>query len=202
MAQRVVLNLAPQHTFKGIADIPEAQLLLLVPRNIWERARAYVPHFEAVNLAGRFGADPGDFEWEVLDQPQGFKWWRRTAIGDAAYCAAIIAPNTETDPIEVFGVVDIASNSPWWYDAIEHESELQGLSETMVRQGKTDLDTARLQISIEAEYRPRQLVISEGDENGVAWRLGAAAEVKQLKDALIGLFSRARAATLPSEIEE
>lgn len=171
-----------------------------MPRAIWERARTYVPHFEEVRLAGRFGAQPGDYEWEMIDQPQGFKWWRRTTMGDAAYYAAVVAPAPAADPLEVFGLIDIASDTPWWFDAVAEEGRLQGLSETLARQEQLDIDTARLRVSIRDEYGPRQLITAESDENGVAWRTGNAAEVKLLKDALIGLLDRARRATLPNEV--
>ncbi|MBI5291953.1 MAG: hypothetical protein HY872_08770 [Chloroflexi bacterium] len=201
MKPRSVINLAPQHKFQGLADLPEAQLLMLAPRGIWLRTRTYVPQFEAVHLAGRFGADPGDYEWEPIDQPQGFKWWRRTALGDAAYCAAIIAPAAQSDPIEVFGLIDIASDSPWWLDAVENDGLIQGRSAALVRQRAMPLEEARVLASIEEEYRPRQLLTAEADENGIAWRVGDMAEVTRLKDALIGLFSRARAVVLPEEVD-
>ncbi len=200
MPQRAILNLAPNHTFAGWAELPEAQILLLVPRAIWSRTRIYVRHFEAVKLAGRFGADPGDYEWELIDQPHGIKWWRRTTMGDAAYCAAIVAPQPDTDPIEVFGLIDIASDSPWWFDAVEDIEQMQVRAELTTRQRQISIDEARLIVSVEEEYRPREMVSAETDEKGVAWRTGNMKEALGLKDALIGLFSRARVATLPDEV--
>ena len=109
LPQRAVINLAPQHKFKSLSKWPEAQLMLLMPRVLWNRARLYVPHFEAVNLAGRFGADPGDYEWEVISEPQGFKWWRRTISGDAAYCAAIVGPQPSVLRAVVMAVIVLAA---------------------------------------------------------------------------------------------
>lgn len=201
MAQsgRAVINLAPQHKFKGIKDWPEAQLMLLMPRVLWNRTRVYVPYFEAVHLAGRFGADPGDFEWEVLPEPQGFKWWRRTVSGDAAYSAFVVAPDVSTDPVEVFGMVDIASDTPWWFDAIDDMVRIDMRGDTYARQnGLTELQ-GRVLISLRDEYTPRRLVTTPKDEHGVAWRVGAPEEVEKLKEAFVSLVNRARTATLPDE---
>jgi hypothetical protein len=197
---RAVINLAPQHKFKGLKDWPEAQLLLQMPRVLWNRTRTYVPFFEAVGLAGRFGADQGDYEWEVIAEPQGFKWWRRTLTGDAAYCAFIVAPDTSTDPIEIFGLIDIASNTPWWFDAVEDAVRIETRGEVYSRQTGMNEQAGRIFISIRDEYRPRRLINAESDENGVAWRVGSAEEVERLKDAFVGLVNRARTASLPEEV--
>lgn len=197
--QRAVINLAPQHKFKGLAKWPEAQLLLLMPRVLWNRTRTYVPHFEAIHLAGRFGADPGDFEWEVLTEPQGFKWWRRTVGGDPAYCAFIVAPDVTTDPVEVFGMVDIASDTPWWFDAINDMTRIEMRGDTYARQNHIGEHEAKVYISLRDEYGPRKLVTTAKDENNIAWRVGAAEEVEKLKESFVNLVNRARTATLPEE---
>lgn len=196
---RAVVNLAPQHKFKGLKEWPEAQLLLLMPRVLWNRTRLYVPHFEAVHLAGRFGADQGDFEWEVIPEPQGFKWWRRTVAGDPAYSAFIVAPDVTIDPVEVFGMVDIASDTPWWFDAIDDMVRIDMRGETYARQNAVSELQGRVFISLRDEYGPRKLVTTAKDENGVAWRVGAPEEVEKLKEAFVGLVNRARTATLPDE---
>lgn len=201
MAQftRAVINLAPQHKFKGLKDWPEAQLLLLMPRVLWNRTRGYVPHFEAVHLAGRFGADPGDFEWEVIAEPQGFKWWRRTVGGDPAYCAFIVAPDISLDPVEVFGIVDIASNGPWWFDAIDDMVRIEMRGETYARQNHLSEHQGKVYISLRDDYGPRRLVTAPKDENGVGWRVGAPEEVEKFKESFVNLVNRARTATLPDE---
>ena len=197
--QRAVINLAPQHKFKGLSKWPEAQLLLLMPRVLWNRTRLYVPYFEAMHLAGRFGADPGDYEWEVLSDPQGFKWWRRTVGGDPAYCAAILAPDVSTDPIEVFGMIDIASDTPWWFDAIDDMVRIEMRGDTLAHQRHISELQAQVIVSIRDEYGPRRLITAERDENGIAWRVGSPEEVEKLKDAFVGLVNRARTAILPEE---
>jgi hypothetical protein len=196
---RPVINLAPQHKFKGLKDWPEAQLMLLVPRALWTRTRLYVPHFEAVHLAGRFGADPGDFEWEVLAEPQGFKWWRRTVGGDPAYCAFIVAPDPYSDLVEVFGMVDIASDTPWWFDGIDDMVRIEMRGETLARQNNLSDHQGKVLVSLRDEYNPRRLVTAQKDENGVAWRVGTAEEVEKLKEAFVALVNRSRTATLPNE---
>ncbi len=196
---RAVINLAPQHKFKGLKDWPEAQLLLLMPRVLWNRTRIYVPHFEAVHLAGRFGADPGDFEWEVLTEPQGFKWWRRTVGGEPAYSSFIVAPDVSTDPVEVFGMVDIASDTPWWFDAIDDMVRIEMRGDVHARQYNLTDHQGKVFVSLRDEYGPRKLVTTPKDENGVAWRVGAPEEVEKLKESFVNLVNRARTATLPDE---
>jgi hypothetical protein len=197
---RAIINLAPpNYKFQNVAQLPEAQLLMVMPRALWQRTVAYVPHFEAVHLAGRFGADPGDYEWEVLDQPHGLKWWRRTKMGDAAYCAAILVPDPTPDSVELFGIIDIASDTPWWFDAIENEGIVQGRGEIIMRTQKVTLDEGRVIASIEEEYKKRKLITALRDENGVSWRCGELEEVQALKETFIGLVTRAREATLPDE---
>jgi hypothetical protein len=155
-----------------------------------------------VHLAGRFGADPGDYEWEVIAEPQGLKWWRRTISGDAAYCAFIVAPDTNSDPVEIFGLVDIASNTPWWFDAIDDVVRIETRGETYARQTGMDEAQGKVFISIRDEYRPRHILTADRDENGVAWRVGSAEEVEKLKDAFVGLVNRARTASLPTEVQQ
>ncbi len=198
--KRTVINLSPKHKFKWLAKFPEAQLLLAVPKAVWTRTRAYVPHYEAVNLAGRFGADPGDYEWEVFDNPQGLKWWRRTVGGDPAYYAAVLAPNTDLDTIELFGLIDIASDSPWWFDSIFDMAKINKRAVTISRQKNLAIEKIEVLVSIEDEYKPRNLLTTAKDENGIAWRVGDIDEVTLLQNALLGLFDRARSATLPGEV--
>jgi len=197
---RALINLAPpNHIYKTASQMPESQLQMIVPRALWQRTRAYIPHFEAVHLAGRFGADVGDYEWELLDQPHGLKWWRRTTMGDAAYCAAILVPDPNLDPVEAFGIIDIASDTPWWFDAIVNEGLIQGRGEAFARQNKISIDEGRVLASIQEEYQPRELLTATPDQDGIAWRCGDLAEVTLLKEAIVGLINRANKATLPAE---
>ncbi len=188
-----VLNLAPQHSFSAVPAWPEAQLLLLVPRAIWARARAYVPKFEAASLAGRFGANPGEYEWELIDEPQGFKWMRRTLTGDAAFFAFAVTADPAADPLEVYGMIDVGSDSPWWYDAVEFMSPLLQQSEAVARERGSEVEVERLAMSL-AEFRRRGLLTSEPAEGEPGWRVGDQAEVRHFKDALVGLLERARKA--------
>ncbi|MBM4423018.1 MAG: hypothetical protein FJ030_06445 [Chloroflexi bacterium] len=197
--QRAVINLAPQHKFKHLGKWPESQLLMQVPRVLWNHTRQYVPHFEAVHLAGRFGAEQGDYEWEVIAEPQGLKWWRRTVGGDAAYCAFTVAPDVSTDPVEVFGLIDIASDTPWWFDACDDMVQIETRGNTLAHQHRLNEHEGQVIISIRDEYGPRRLITAERDENGAAWRVGSAEEVDKLKNAFVGLVNRARTAVLPEE---
>ena len=199
--KRAEINLNPNHKFRGLAKFPDAQLMMLVPKAVWQRTRAYIPHYEAVHLAGRFGAEPGDYEWEVFDKPQGLKWWRRTVTGDAAYCAAIIVPFTDMDPVEALGIIDIASDSPWWFDGIFDMTKIRLRAEALTKRRNISMNQAEVQISIEEEYRAMHLITTERDSNGVAWRVGDIDEVTRLKDTIMGLFDRARGAVLPGEVQ-
>jgi hypothetical protein len=188
-----VLNLAPQHQFSALGDWPEAQLLMLVPQPIWAQAAAYVPQAEAVSLAGQYGANPGDFEWEVLEQPPGFKWLRRTIQGIAYYYGFAVTPNPSASPVEVYGMIDIGSDTEWWFDGADDISAILHQSESIVRLQGGDLEAIRFQMSLN-EYRRRELLTAEPAGGEPAWRLGAELEVRRFKDALIGLLERARKA--------
>jgi hypothetical protein len=190
-----VLNLAPQHTFAARADWPEAQLLMLVPQAIWARAQAYVPRVEDVRLAGRFGADAGQYEWEVIEKPQGFKWLPRTLQGDAAFLGFAVTSDPSADPLEVYGLIDIGSNSPWWYDAVDDMSPLLHQSDSVARSEGRDPLAVRLQMSLD-EFRQRNLLTAEPQEGEPGWRIGIESEVRRLKDALVALLERARTADL------
>lgn len=185
-----VLNLAPQHSFSALSEWPEAQLLLLVPPPIWARARAHVPQYEDVSLAGRFGANPGEYEWELLEQPPGFKWLRRTAEGDAAYFGLAVTSDPAADPVEVYGLIDIGSDTNWWFDGSDDISAIMTQSESIVRLRGGDLEAIRIQMSLN-EYRRRRLLTAEPAGEEPAWRLGAEHEVRRFRDALVGLLDRA-----------
>jgi hypothetical protein len=136
----------------------------------------------------------------VFDNPQGLKWWRRTVGGDPAYCAAVIAPSTDLDTVELFGLLDIASDSPWWFDSIFDMAKIHKRAETISRQKNVAIEKAEIWVSIEDEYKPRNLLTTAKDENGIAWRVGDVDEVTLLQNALVGLFDRARTAILPGEV--
>ncbi len=188
-----VLNLAPQHTFSALADWPEAQLLLLVPQAIWEQALKYVPRVEDVGLAGRFGADPGSYEWEVLPQPPGLKWLPRTLQGDAHFFGFAVTADPTADPIEVYGLIDIGSNTAWWYDAVFDMSPILSQSDSVARSTGREQAAIQLEMSL-TEYRSTGLLTAEPTRAEPAWRVGNRAEVKRFKDALVALLERARAA--------
>jgi len=198
-AKPFLVNEHATYRFAELAKLPDTQLVMLVPKKVFVRLPEFIAAYEAVSLAGRFGADPGDYEWEVLSDPQGFKWWRRTVGGDPAYCAAILAPDVSTDPIEVFGMIDIASDTPWWFDAIDDMVRIEMRGDTLAHQRHISELQAQVIVSIRDEYGPRRLITAERDENGIAWRVGSPEEVEKLKDAFVGLVNRARTAILPEE---
>jgi hypothetical protein len=186
-----VLNLAPQHNFAALADWPEAQLLLLVPQAIWAQAQKYVPRVEDARLAGRFGANPGEFEWEVLERPPGLKWLPRTLQGDAAFFGFAVTSDPAADPVEVYGLIDIGSDCAWWYDAVFDMSPLLSQSESVARATGREQAMIQLEMSL-AEYRAAGLLTAEPTRTEPAWRVGSRAEVKRFKDALVALLERAR----------
>ncbi|MBI4630924.1 MAG: pyridoxal 5'-phosphate synthase glutaminase subunit PdxT [Chloroflexi bacterium] len=101
-------------------------------------------------------------------------------MGDAAYCAAILVPDPNLDPVEAFGIIDIASDTPWWFDAVINEGLIQGRGEAFARERKISIDAGRVLASIEEEYQPRELLTATPDQDGVAWRCGDLAEVTLL----------------------
>jgi hypothetical protein len=99
----------------------------VIPRRSWVRLAEYIPAYEAVNLAGRFGADPGDYEWEWLSDPEGIRWWRRDATGRESLFGMAVAVH-RNDLVELYGLVEVDETSSFWADVIPEEGQRDAAS--------------------------------------------------------------------------
>ena len=185
-----LVNDQPAHTFASLKLIPETQLVMLVPREAWRRLAQYVPGVEAVQLAGRFGASPGDYEWEWISNPESIRWWRRAPNGfEHLWGMAVGVP--VKDGVELYGLVEIDEKSPFWTEVIPEEAglELPVQAKLMARDGK------RPEESILAElyrnYFQVHGLLTQLQPGRPACRRGTIREVELFRDAFKGLLKRA-----------
>ncbi len=195
----LLVNDQPRHRFSRLHDIPETQLTMLTSRRVWSRMREYVQAFEAVALAGRFGADPGDFEWEWVAEPQGLRWWRR-AIDGTEYLFGVAAAVPVGDDVELYGMVSVDESSVYWADVVSSAilSELNDRARLIAHDQHLHDDRPALAQLRRDHYRHRSLLTY--DEPGEpAIRRGTVREVERLQSALQGLLNRCATSVLPSE---
>jgi len=195
-----LVNENPTYKFAELSKMPETQLVMLVRKPYWLRLKEYIPAYEAVTLAGRFGADPGDYEWEWIDSPQAVRWWRRAATGFEALSGAAIAI-TRGELVELYGLVEIDEASPVWAEVIPEEA-----GNAMPWQAKT---AARAQnrreeevlAQLYREYFRNRGMLTVDEPGQPAMRKGTIREVERFRDALKGVIERAAKASLPSELK-
>jgi hypothetical protein len=208
-----LVNDHPGHRYSRLNEIPETQLLMLVPVATWARLPEYINSFEAFTLAGRFGADPGDFEWEWVDDPPGLRWWRRTGEGiETMFGMAVgihVQPRTtglfgggapQPAQVELYAMVSVSEDSPFWSEAVAEAvvDELQFTARSLANERHLDFDQT-LNMLCREHYQMRGMITDPGPP---AVRKGTVREVERFQAALRGMFARAAAATLPSETGE
>jgi len=125
------------HKFAAMGDMPETQLVMLVPRKDWLRLPEYIANYEAVGLAGRFGAEVGDYEWEWVADPEAIRWWRRASTGEVSLFGMALSV-TRGDQVELYGLVEVDENSPHWAEVIPEEA-----ANAMPNQARTTARTQR-----------------------------------------------------------
>jgi len=194
-----LVNEYPRHRFSRLREIPETQLTLLVPTQTWGRLREYIASFEAVSLAGRFGADPGDFEWEWVDEPQGLRWWRR-AVDGSEQLFGMAAAVPVAHGVELYGMVSVSEDSVFWADVVSSAilTELNDRARLLARDRHLADDAPTLAQLRRDHYRMRGLLTHDlpGEP---AVRCGTIREVERFQNALRGLCERCAASVLPSE---
>ena len=195
-----LVNDRPQHRFSRLRDIPETQLTMLISQRVWSRMREYIPAFEAVTLAGRFGADPGDFEWEWVADPQGLRWWRR-AVDGSEYLFGMVAAVPAGDDVELYGMVSVDEDSVFWPDVVSSAilPELNDRAHLIARDDHSANESQILAQLRRDHYRHRGLLTYDVPGEP-AIRRGTVREVERLQTALHGLLSRCASAVLPSEV--
>ncbi len=197
--QPFLVNENPNHRFPELTKMPETQLVMLVPKRAWARLGEYIQVFEAVHLAGRFGADPGDYEWEWIPSPEGVRWWRRALTGfESLFGLAVAVPRGEV--MELYGLVEVDETSPFWPEVIPEEA-----SNAMPAQAKLIArQQARPENEILAElyreYFKNKGMLTQARPSQPALRRGTIREVERFRDAVKALLERAGRAVLPSEM--
>jgi len=189
----------PNYRFPELAKMLETQLVMLVPQRSWTRLAEYIPAFEAVQLAGRFGADPGDYEWEFLTDPVGLRWWRRALTGDESLCGLAVAVS-RGQFVELYGLVEIDETSPFWPEVIPEEvaNALPPRAKLIARE--KNCPEAEALADLYREYYKNRGMLTLATPGQPACRRGTVREVERFRDAIKGLVERSSKASLPSEL--
>lgn len=202
MAYKLKPFLVNEHTnyrFAELARMPDTQLVMLVPKKLMARLPEYINAYEAVSLAGRFGADPGDYEWEWISNPPGLRWWRRATNGFESLFGWVVAtPRGEL--VELYGMVEVDEASPFWTVVIPEEAALelpQRARITARQSGKPEADILK-EMYREWFKNAGMLTILQPGQPAV--RKGTVREVEKFREAIKALLDRSTKTTLPSEV--
>lgn len=198
-AKPFLVNDNPNYRFAELARMPETQLVMLVPTNVWHRVREYINAYEAVSLAGRFGADPGDYEWEWLDEPEAVRWWRRNPDGIESLFGMAVAVRRK-DMVELYGMVDVDETSPFWADVIPEEAaNPMPVQAKLISRERRRREEDVLADLYRQYFREKGMLTSDHPGEPCT-RRGTIREVERFQAALKALFERATKASLPSEL--
>ena len=183
-----LVNDLPAHTFASLKLMPETQLVMLVAREAWRRLAQYIPAVEAVPLAGRFGASPGDYEWEWIHDPESVRWWRRAMNGFEHLWGMGVDVK---DGVELYGLVEIDEKSPFWTEVIPEEAalELPVQAKFMARDGKRSEEGILAELY--RNYMKERGLLTQMAPGHAACRRGTIREVELFRDAIKGLLKRA-----------
>lgn len=191
-----LVNTQPNHKFADLASIPETQLVMLVPRDLWPRLPAYIEAYESVSLAGRFGADPGEFEWEWVPNPEGVRWWRRGLTGAEALFGMAVAVSRPAG-VELYGLVELDENSPHWAEVIPAEAANAMPGQARVAARQTARPEHEILYELYRDYFRSKGMLSLDQAGQPALRRGTVREVERFRDAITNLLDRASKAKLP-----
>jgi len=195
-----VVNDHSNYVFADLGKMPETQLVLLVPRRTWQRLSEYILHYEATNLAGRFGAEPGDYEWEWVANPEAIRWWRRAAGGqESLFGMALAVPRK--DVVELYGLVEVDENSPHWSEVIPEEAAnaMPGRAKLAARSPGQKGTEQEILGWLYREYFRNKGMLTLDQPGQTALRRGTIREVERFRDAINGLLERSGKVKLPSE---
>jgi len=198
--QAFVVTEPQTYKFADLASMPESQLVMLVPLRTWQRLPEYIANYESISLAGRFGAEPGDYEWEWVSDPEAIRWWRRAAGGqESLFGMALAVPRGAQ--VELYGLVEVDENSPHWSEVIPEEASnaMPGRAKLAARApGQKGTEQEILSLLYREYFRNKgMLTLDKAGE--LALRRGTIREVERFRDAINGLLERASKVRLPSE---
>ncbi|MGH2522303.1 MAG: hypothetical protein ACRDH2_07355 [Anaerolineales bacterium] len=194
-----LVNENPNYRFTELPKIPETQLVMVVPRRAWLRLPEYIQAFEAVHLAGRFGADPGDYEWEWVPNPEGLRWWRRTFNGSESLFGLALATQ-RSENVELYGLVEVDENSPFWSEVIPEEAANAMPPQAKLIAREHGRREEEVLAELYKEYFKQKGMLTLMRSGQPFCRRGTIREVERFRDAIKHLLERASRATLPSEM--
>jgi hypothetical protein len=197
-AKPFLVNESPNYRFAELPRIPETQLVMLVPLRLWQRLPEYIAAYEAVSLAGRFGADPGDFEWEWLENPEAVRWWRRNAEGVESLFGMVVGVR-RGDMVELYGMVDVDENSPFWPEVIPEEAANGMPVQAKIIAREKQRPEKEVLAALYREYFRAKGMLTSAHPGEPCTRRGTIREVERFQAALKALIERASKAALPSE---
>jgi hypothetical protein len=195
-----LVNEQTAYKFADLSKMPETQLTMLVPARAWQRLAEYIAEYEAVGLAGRFGAEPGNYEWEWVSDPEAIRWWRRAAGGqESLFGMALAVPRK--DVVELYGLVEVDENSPHWSEVIPEEAanampDRAKLAARTPGQKGTEQEILGW---LYREYFRNKHMLTLDQPGQLALRRGTIREVERFRDAIKGLLERSGKVKLPSE---
>ena len=195
-----LVNDSPNYRFAELVKMPETQLVMLAPVRLWQRLGEYINTYESISLAGRFGADPGDYEWEWLADPEAVRWWRRNSEGLESLFGMVAGVRRPT-AVELYGMVDVDEHSPFWPEVIPEEAANPlPLQAKVIAREKQRPEKDVLAELYRDYFRHKGMLTT--DQAGIPrTRRGTIREVERFQAALKSLFERATKVTLPSELD-
>jgi hypothetical protein len=193
-----LVNDHANYKFAELAKMPETQVVVLVPRHAWLALPPYIAENEAVTLAGRFGAEPGDFEWEWVAQPEGIRWWRRSSTGQESLFGMAVAIHRK-DMVELYGLVEVDENSPHWHEVIPEEAANAMPDQAKLAARSQGVSEDAALYTLYRDYFRSKQMLTLDQPGQAALRRGTIREVERFRDALRGLIERASRATQSRE---
>ncbi len=194
-----VVNDHANYKFSELGKMPETQLVMLAPRKTWLRLGEYVANYEAMQLAGRFGASPGTYEWEWITEPEAIRWWRRASDGSESLFGMAVAVYRK-EMVELYGLVEVDENSPHWPEVIPEEAAnaMPGQAKLVARQNGQPEE--RILRDLYRDYFRSKAMLTMDESGQPALRRGTVREVERFRDVLRSLIERSDHAKLPSDM--
>ena len=194
-----LVNDHANYKFADLPKMPETQLVMLVPRKTWERLGEYVANYEAVQLAGRFGASPGTYEWELIAEPEAIRWWRRASDGSESLFGMAVAVYRK-EMVELYGLVEVDENSPHWPEVIPEEAANAMPGQAKLVSRRNGEPEERVLHDLYREVFRSRAMLTLDDPGQPALRRGTVREVERFRDTLRSLIDRSGHAKLPSDM--
>lgn len=193
-----IVNDQGSYHFADLTKMPETQLTMLVPRQTWQRLAEYIANYESVSLAGRFGAEPGDYEWEWVSSPEALRWWRRAATGTESLFGMTVAVH-RGEMVELYGLVEVDENSPHWAEVIPEEAANAMPGQARLTARTQGLPEQAVLFDLYRDYFRNRGMLTLEQPGQLALRRGTIREVERFRDALRSLLERASKVRLPSD---